>query len=201
MDKLKQRRLLEINEFKLEEKGLNVKRKRLGEYVELTIPYEEITKSITVVKVGNKRWFYAGVIFIIISLTVLFFRLMGNNVESFAEIIWLIIGLICLSIFAIKYKSYKNLMCTDGKVISFFQDKPNKETLDLFIDNLLNRRNDYLKEKYSKIDVDFPIEHHLYRIKWLKDEEIINDDEFNEIKKRLIEGKKAQNINIGFKVE
>lgn len=62
MEELKQRRLFDVNEFKLKDKGLQVKYKRLGEYIELTIPYEKITNDITFVKQSNKSWFIASML-------------------------------------------------------------------------------------------------------------------------------------------
>jgi len=201
MDKLKQKRLLNENQFELADKGLLYKCKSLAEYVELTIPYEEITKEITVVKKGSKNWLFTGIIFLLIAFSVLISRLSGESVESSAEIIWLIVALACFSVFLLKYKNNRNIICTDGKAICFYQDKPNKETLDLFIESLYKKRNEYLKDKYTKIDLDFPAEQYLYRIQWLRDEGIINDIEFNEIKTKIMEGKKESNSNFGFKTE
>lgn len=74
------------------------------------------------------------------------------------------------------------MTCTDGKVIVFFQNMRNKESLDLFIEELINKRNKYLREEYLKVDLDFPLEDNLYRIKWLRDNEIIDGEEFNKVK-------------------
>ena len=200
MEILKQRRLWNQNVFEIEEKGLAIKSKKFSIYVELTVPFEDITRTSTIVKSGSKGWFISGTVFLIFAFVCLISRLIGEDIDYLSDVIWLVCAVICYGIYILKYQNIKNIMCTDGKAICFYLDKPNKDAFDSFINILFKRRKEFLKEKYTKIDLDFPLEQQLYRIKWLKDEEIINDSEYINLKTLIIEGKKEFNY-LGFQTE
>jgi len=186
MNTLKQRKLFTLREFELVSKGVLLKYKDISGYYELTKPYIEITKDIKIIKTGGRGWLIASGIFVIIALILFIDRLTGGSVEKNAEIIWISISLICFCIFTIKHTSIMQLMCTDGDAIVFFYNEKNREELGKFIQSIFKERDKYLKDKYTKIDMDFPKEENLYKIEWLKNQEIISEDEYNELKKTIL---------------
>lgn len=198
MENLKQRYLLKQKEFEIKEKGLVVRTKEFSEYAEITVPYEEITQNTTILKSSSKGWFIAGTVFLVIAIICIIGRLAGQDVEKFSMVVWTICAVICYGIYALKYQSVKKIMLTDGKAIFFFLNKPNAKILNEFIDSLFLKRKEHLKKRYAKIDVDLPPEQQLYRINWLKEDEIIDETEYKELKTLIIEGKKSSSF--GFQI-
>jgi hypothetical protein len=194
MEKLEQRYLLKKKEFELKEKGIVIRTHEFSEYAEVTVPYEDITRDSTISKSSSKRWFIAGTVFLLIALICIIYRLTGEDVDSFNLVVWAICAAVCFGIYILKYESIKKIMLTNGKAIYFFLDKPNDKIFNEFICNLYIKRNEYLKERYAKIDTDLPLEQMLYRINWLKENEIINNDEFVELKTLITEGKKSHSV-------
>lgn len=190
MNVLIQQRFLVKKEFQIEKDGIRIKDKSIGEY---QVPFERITRRISKSKMGRKIWLYSAFVFLFLSITV-FISGLSSHSNKGGSIFWGILGVACLSVFSYTYKSYRFITCNDGRLILIFDSKPNKEQVDSFLDNLYMTRNEYLKNKYTKVDPDFPIDEQLYKIKWLYEEEIISEDEFNKIKKDCLDKKKGQSV-------
>ena len=154
------------------------------------MPYEEITQDLKIFKSSSKRWFIAGTLFLIIAIICITCRLLGEDVDNLSLIAWTICAVICFGIYILKYESVMQMLLTDGKAIFFFLNKPSDTIFNEFIESLYIKRNEYLKEKYTKIDEDLPLEQQLYRINLLKEEDIINNVEYKKLKELIIRRKK-----------
>lgn len=67
-------------------------------------------------------------------------------------------------------------------------DKPE---INGFLKDLKIVTNDFLKSKYSKIDRDLPIDNQLQSLMYLKERQILSDEEFESLKNKLV-GNKTQ---------
>ena len=81
--------------------------------------------------------------------------------------------------------------------ITLFENAPNEATVDQFIEQLATHTKSYLKEKYGKLDKDFPIESQLQNFLWLKDRGVITNIEFEQLKDNAL-GRSSENKFIGF---
>jgi hypothetical protein len=66
--------------------------------------------------------------------------------------------------------------------VEFFEDLPNKEEVEKFLDILISKVKDYLKEKYGKIDLDIPEDMLMRNFLFLRNSELITEKEYEELK-------------------
>lgn len=90
------------------------------------------------------------------------------------------------------------LIATGKGELIIWEDSPNKETVFHFLDELNSKVKKYYLKKYGSIDKELPIEPQLSNLMFLKDNEIITTEEFEELKNIAI-GKTSSNNPIGFK--
>ncbi|WP_111881503.1 hypothetical protein [Aequorivita sp. CIP111184] len=178
---------------------LNIKSSDLTSSEELNISYEEIdiSKLIFQKKTDN-------LMLIISFLFGGFFIIYLLNPDNYKDEGWFGIALFIfiLTFFSaiITYVKSKNLVLIptiNHGYIELLKAKPNQKEFDEFLRELSNRITSYLKLKYGTIDLDMPLEPQLMNISWLKDREIITLDEFESLKKELINNGKG-NSPIGF---
>lgn len=186
MDSLKQKRIFDRKEFEIISNGLLIKEKSFSKYREVTVYFDQMTKETGRIKEGKRGWLTAAIIFLVIAIALFASRLLGDEVEPAAEIFWLSFGVVCYLIYVMTYRDFLYLWCYDKTVIIFFNNKPSSEAVKAFINNILEKRKQYLRAKYAKVDLDYNKESQMRTFKNLLDEEIISEDEFDDLKKDLI---------------
>lgn len=198
---LSQDTLLTTREFRMVEDGVKYKYKRVGEYVEHVIPFEDIGDSIAKRRTSNEGLFFLTCVFYGITLILLLINppvYSNNDIEGIA--FWGIVGSVFLILYLFSRKNY--IYLTGGRVnLEFFENKPDSEEVTIFINDLIDLRKQFLKKKYTKIDVDLPIEPQLSSIKYLKDSKIISEDEFNHLKNKLVRNNNDYKRSLGFSIE
>ena len=55
-----------------------------------------------------------------------------------------------------------------------------------FANQIINSGNSYLLNKYSKIDKDLPIDSQIYNLEFLRNKEIITEEQFENLKNQLL---------------
>lgn len=66
--------------------------------------------------------------------------------------------------------------------LSFFRNKPDEKTVDQFVDELIERTKQFLRNKYARIDKDLNKDVQIGNFNWLKNIEVITNEEFEELK-------------------
>ena len=103
---------------------------------------------------------------------------MESGVATINTVLWWLLALM-----NILKKSKDNIYITGGQnSLEFFRTIPNEETVLDFINKVINTSKAYLRHKYGIVDVNIPEGVFFGRLNWLKEEEIINEKEFNELK-------------------
>ena len=201
MKKLRQKNLFTFKEFEILDKGLLIKSKQINNYLEWITSYNEITKEVWVQKVGGNEFFSVAGICALSVIIIFITKLVGGKIETIGndgEFIWIVISIISCFIPILTTKRYKLLMCTDDKGIDFLYSENQKKEVDEFIQNIIKERDTYFKNKYAKIDMTFSKEENLNRIEWLKNEEIITESEYSELRKELSNYEKENRNQVGF---
>jgi len=196
---LKQSRLFTKKEFIFKENGLQVKVRDLTSYQEVEIPFEEInSKKIIRQSKTDNTIIALALLFGISFLANLTLKIIGS-IESKWESVFLMFLLTALSVLLAYVNSKKQILVptANNGFLEIFDGRPTKQMTEDFIVNLTMKSNDYLKRKYGSIDHDLPIEPQLMNLIWLKEQEILKDEEFEELKSELI-GKQGNNNPIGF---
>jgi len=74
----------------------------------------------------------------------------------------------------------------DGDKIEIFFDKRNKHEVMEFSTRIIEASNSFLLNKYGKIDKALPLEGQLSNLNFLRDRDIITDEEFENLKNQLL---------------
>ncbi len=74
---------------------------------------------------------------------------------------------------------YYSVGLEDGKITRILYDKPTVEEAEEFIDEIFKRRKQFYRDNYFNIDYENDKQSELNKIKWLKSENIITENEFN----------------------
>jgi hypothetical protein len=184
------RRFFKRQAIKFISNGLRINKKTLFESIEYEVLFDNIDnkKSIsTEVNIGQ--------------LVIAFFFLITGSLYlsgdyfKIATILYLIAVSIIIYAFSTK-KRVITINCYGDKNIELHFTKSNENEVRKFADEIIKASNDFLLNKYSKIDKDLPIENQLNNLIFLKNREIIDEDRFQELKNQLL-GKEGKSIGFG----
>lgn len=194
-----QKRLSDKRVFKLEEDGIKFHIKTPSQEVESKFRYEELGLEIFTIKKKEGSWIF--IVMTMISAYGLMYLLdkyeyqSSNNLELVALFIGAIIFFSCL-IYMI-FETRKSLIGINGgtKSFSLLRDRPSKEKVDEFIEELHDRiRNKYVELIVRPDDEIIDLDTKLYQLRELLDRGIITKSSFDEISESL----KEDNNPIGF---
>lgn len=192
-----QKTLSSKKEVNIREDHLAVHNKNLQEDIEYIIKFEELGFDTVKRKVKTANipfYFFLGFTALNIYLMVATYI---NNGTLAEQMIW-IMGFVFFASFMIYSLTQRNkqvIYLSGGKkVLELFSTKPDKQTVLDFIDEVHEAVRTYYKKKHLNFDFDTPFETKNATLKWLKEIEVITENEFDV----LIASYKAENI-IGFK--
>ena len=85
-------------------------------------------------------------------------------------------------IFAVLYKVRKQeyiiIKVVNHQQIIFYKNKPNRKTVEFFLDRLWIQRKRYLRDKYFYINYSQDIQQQTARLRWLLEQKVITKTEF-----------------------
>lgn len=194
---LRQRKLFNTKEFECRESGLYIRARNLVSTLEYELPYEEIfVKKIIRQKKNDGVIILVGSFFALILIIGLIGRILGKN-----DITWSALALIFILVLISAFIAFANakrlilIPTANNGLIEVFDGRPNADATDQFVFNLTVNISAYLKAKYASIDPQLPIENQLANLMWLKEREVIDDQEFEGLKNQLFN---PQGNPIGF---
>ena len=117
---------------------------------------------------------YLGIYFLIIIYAILELRL-----AELAFILLLILGLLLL------VKSKVIILHAKPKPLVFSCWSTSPEQIESFIEEIIQSSKNYFRWKYGQADKDLPFEKQIQNYKWLRDIEVIDDEEYLELKQNL----------------
>jgi len=197
---LRQRKLFTIREFTFEENGIHIKVKNLISSQEFDIPFEEMNlKKIIRQKKTDALIVIVGAFFGLVLLISLTNKIFSNTETTWGTVfVFFIFTTLSGFIAYLNFKRQILIPTSNSGILYIFDGRPTKEITERFIDNLTLKSNIYLKRKYGSIDRDLPAEPQLRNLMWLKEKDILKENEFEELKNKLLG--KRDNINpIGFR--
>ena len=161
-----------------------------GEY-ENYISYEKLKSEAQIRSRRNQKLFLITLTATSFTICILLQSLLLNTGWTLA----IFPGVIAL-IFTILYKSKKQdyviIETNDRQKIVFLRDKPNRRTLEIFLDRLWLQRKRYLREKYFYIDRDRDMTQQIERLRWLFEQKAITKTEFTFAKDDWVIDKSCQ---------
>ncbi|MCX7852287.1 MAG: hypothetical protein N2383_05840 [Caldilineales bacterium] len=184
---LKQKRLLERREFFLEPNRIRLFIKDLDGETEKYIPYETITPNTRSVTVQDGRVYIAAISFGIFALVGFALYFLGISSLMRWTPVWSVASIIFFGFHFYKRRKYLLLDLTDNTSIFFLANNPSKESLQDFISSLYAMRKKYIREKYFVFNPANDPDKEIARFRFLLEQEIISESEFEEMKKIIIQ--------------
>ena len=188
---LHQKTLLEKRSFFLLPNKLKLYLKDVeGEY-ENYISYEKLTSETKIRCRKNHKLFLITTISIGFAICVVLQSLMisaGFERAILASAIALMLAIL----YQTKKESYIVVETVDRHKVIFLRDKPNRQSLEKFLDRLWLQRKQYLREKYFYIDRDRDMQQQIERLRWLYEQKAISQTEYKFAKEDWIIDKSYQ---------
>ncbi|NVJ47802.1 MAG: hypothetical protein HWE07_11770 [Cytophagia bacterium] len=198
--RLKQNKLLTTKEFTIVETGLIVKLKTISRSKELQIPFEEIQlnrimKEDKVDITSLVLVIFFGGAFLISLLSKLVY---SNEIAWGAILIMFVLLIIGALSFYANSKRLTLIPTLNNGYLILFTKRPTSTVVNSFLESLSVKYKEFLKSKYGIIDRDYSAENQLSNFLWLKDQDVISEEEFLGLKNALL-GKTNPNQSIGFR--
>ena len=197
---LHQRKLFTTKDFTIKQSGLHVRSKTISTLFEVEIPFEEINLKKVIIRKKSEIFLLVLSVFLaIIFIVNLIMKVFGDPDINWPTILILfIITSFCSTItLFVRVHSYY-IPTTNNGLLEIYFGKPTKTVTDKFLDDLKQSINLFLKNKYGKIDKNLPIDAQLSNLMWLRDRDILTEEEFENLRFKLT-GRETMNNTIGYK--
>ncbi|MBD3628746.1 hypothetical protein [Cyclobacterium sp.] len=190
MTTLKQKYYLSNKTFELTDRKVLIVEKSVFDDKEWEARYNELGLDLVKVKsregIGNVV-FFGGLLILTVFLTfkaftdgtdykLAFFFLLGCFM--WGTVIWWSIQ---------KYFVSQYVLAGGDKILTFFINSPDEKTVKGFIDQIRERTRRRLKDELTHFDPDLSFEDQLNNLKYLKNIDVIDQEEFEKIREQLRE--------------
>ena len=182
---LKQKQGGKRKEFEiLNNTTLRVREKQSGELKEWTVNLENIGYNLIYQSATRKRLYIMAAILGAFLLFITIALFLSDDFTGNLPVVigsYLIFGLlIALSLFSPLKKEIH--LVGGGVNLTFFQDSPSQEEVNTFINEMIRLSKQILLNKYAKIDPELPEETMFTQLNWLKNRDLITEEEYRELK-------------------
>lgn len=178
---LKQKSIFERREFKITKTGLDTYTKDYEIESTNSWDFDNFEKKTRIYTEKNFKFLKAGLITVLVGVVRGLLFLNDDLTRSLVSgILIIMIGLILITYYFISQKKYLLLHMDNDQQLFVMYNKPNKKEFDEFIHTFYKRRADYFRENYFYIDLEGEKEKQIQRLKWLRGENIISENEYEE---------------------
>lgn len=174
--------------FEITANSLKVDKKTLLDRYEFEIPFEQIHNKMRIQTVTNNNLVVIAIAFVILASLFLLGTL--SEISPLFYCVAFVFGL--LSVFT--RKKTATISTYTGEQIEIFFTKINKREVQEFASNIISASNLFLLKKYGKVDKALPIDSQINDLKFLRDREVIDDDQFENFKSQLLSRDNSNSI-------
>ena len=194
MKEFKQSRFIMSKKVTFKDDGISYYSGNFFNAKETFFPFEEIyPNTITRECKTNKLFLWVAVTFgLILILTLSDIFRIGFAIYMVLVFFSTILFIIFLVLTILSRRKMIYLSTLSGYLIDFYDKNPSEELLAEFLDTLKSKIHEYLKKKFSVIDEDVTFEKHIENFNYLKEMEIIDQEEYEKLKEEL-KNKKSDN--------
>lgn len=179
--KLQTRRFFKKQEIEILRTSLKIEKKSLLDYEEFEIPFENIHNKKKVQSKTNDNLVVISLALLVIAL--LFFVFSS---ETDLSTFLFICGTFFFVIAFISRKKTITIPAYDGNKIEIPFNNRNKPDVLEFANKIIEASNSFLLNKYCKIDKALPLEGQISKLEFLRDREILSDEEYDNLKNQLL---------------
>jgi hypothetical protein len=166
-------------------------RQNIFKYIEYEISLEDIIPNKIIKSELNRDYLFIALLAFICSF---FLNVFGWDL-GFA--ILTLVCILSLSIGLFTKRRTITINTHSNSPIVFIYKKSNEDKIREFADLLIKKSKDYIINKYSKVDKDLPKENQLANIEYLRNNDLINDSKFEELKNIILD-KNQEKRTTGF---
>jgi len=177
---LNTRHFFKRQEIDILRSGVKIEKRSLLDSMEYEVPFENIHNKKKVQTNTNDNLLVISFSLLVIGL--LFF--LGSNIEIAS--IGFIGGTFFLAVALLTRKKTVTIPTYDGNNIELPFNTRNKTEVLEFSNKIIEASNNFLFNKYSRIDRALPIEGQLSKLEYLRDREVLSDEEFESLKSQLL---------------
>jgi hypothetical protein len=189
MNTLEQKKIFVRRRYELTNKGLKYQFKNLTSSLEIEIPYEEIGTKKVYEKISNNNSLAFAVFMFFASAAKTYYFIIGEHDDTIFTII--VIGIFIFSFFMAFYgfRNYVLIEAMNPPFIEFYAKRPDKDTVEKFLTELQTRTKNFLIKKYAERDFNISLEAQLETLSQLKNRDIIDEREYEDLTNKLIKPK------------
>jgi hypothetical protein len=166
--------------FEIDDAGLFRKVISKKSETEFHIPFEKISSNRSFVSLENKNGLWIGLVFLLLTIVLFVLSFKDNSIEKGSSAIWLTASVICFIVYFNSKEKKVLLFTTENKSIEFLGDKPSREIVDEFINELIKERNTTLNSKYGQPTKLLEFTPQLENFNWLLNARVISKAEYEQ---------------------
>lgn len=167
--------------FEIGSDGLSVRYKSLLGGSEYYVKFEQLGVKTIKTKSGNIAWLVGGFFALGIGALLLVDELGKEKPQYDNPLFYFVAGALCFLTYLFTYKRVFHLTRVDNtNAVAFLIDKPSKNELQNFIQQLKDKRKDYLVTKYGSLTSMLPYDQQHQNLLWLNNNEALSHEEYTE---------------------
>lgn len=178
MEELRQTKNFTKRDYRLSENKLFYNHSKFGNSNEIDIPFENIEGEKVSHKISNNNTLFFSVLVYIVAIALFISKINNGGDDQSVSLFWAVIATIILAFYWFNRDDFWKIKLTDNNYLYIHKNIPNKEIPENFINSLISKRNEYLKENYLIIDENLDYQSQLSNFKWLKSIGAISKIEF-----------------------
>lgn len=196
---LVQRRGFRSRSFKTARDGVSVMEKSLFNSRSYHVYYENIPPKPMEITSSSHRLFTASIIFTIITLVCIPVILASHKTASDWGVVFFWGGIAAICWMALLMSRVSLLLYSQNNSgVAFFADVPSSQAVSKFIQKMFQARNAYLRGKYGQFLPDEPQANRLARLSFLRDQEVIDEAEYNFLRREQTSANLTNKGPVGF---
>ena len=175
-----QKRLFDQRWFTLTDNSLHVKYKRFFRTHEYELKFEDLGTRVIQSHNDVRGLLTASILLIIISITLFADKLSGGDVETGAELFYLLPGIASGIAYFVTYKkSYYLVKSNNTNAVEFLYNNPSKQELGDFVNHVRDRRKEHLTKLYGELNANLSYEHQYKNLTWLLENDVLSKAEYD----------------------
>jgi hypothetical protein len=184
---LNQRRLFKKINYKIAENGVEIKETTPLHTVNSKVPFEAIANEPKETMISSKLFFWAMIFFWVLTIIVIIVGISGGDVEGDASFIWGGLGvLFTILFFTSREKFLVFKAAPDVLPLVVYKDKPDKDVLASFIENVQSKKREFLRNTYLPGIMEIMASSAIPKLTRLKEMGAITQDEFEKLKTEVV---------------
>ena len=174
--------------FEMTDSGLKVNKRTLLDKFEFEIPFEQIHNKMKIQTITNNN-----LIVISASCFILATLFLLGTLSEISPLLYFA-GFVFTFLVIVTRKKSITISTYIGEQIELFFTKTNRENVQEFATNIIKASNSFLLKKYGKVDKALPIDSQLNELKFLRDREVIDEEQFDNLKSQLLSRDNSNSI-------